>query len=122
VLITIIKDVRAFLAVIVLVMLMFAHLLFLLLGTNNTGSATNSATQITDWVKANNMTALEGALEGDWETKFDTMSSTAATLFSMTLWDYDPDQFPDTFSYLISVEFMFMIVIVMLNRAHRDRE
>ncbi|GMI37981.1 hypothetical protein TeGR_g13421, partial [Tetraparma gracilis] len=111
----ILADIRAFLFVMLLVIIMFGHALFMVLGTNDTSDATTGGITISDWEDKTDITELEGALEGNWETKFDTIAATGVTLYSMLLGDYDPDQFPTTYAYAISVVFMFIIVIVMLN-------
>ncbi|GMI30895.1 hypothetical protein TeGR_g10828 [Tetraparma gracilis] len=111
----ILADIRAFLFVMLLVIIMFGHALFMVLGTNDTSDATTGGITISDWEDKTDLTELEGALEGNWETKFDTIAATGVTLYSMLLGDYDPDQFPTTYAYAISVVFMFIIVIVMLN-------
>ena len=107
----ILADIRAFLFVMLLVVIMFGHALFMVLGTNDTSDATTGGITISDWEDKTDITELEGALEGNWETKFDTIAATGVTLYSMLLGDYDPDQFPTTYAYAISVVFMFIIVI-----------
>ena len=108
-------DVRAFMFVMALVMIMFAHGLFLVLGVENSGSNVETGQTIYEWERENDITVLEGALGGDWETKFDTIGSTGVALYSMMLGDYDPDQFESKYAYFLSAAFMFIVVVVMLN-------
>jgi len=81
-------------------MVMFGNIFFLLTSTKNTGGTTTSGTTISDWAEENYITVLEAVLEGDWDTHyFETIRSTAIAVFRMMLGDYDPDLFPDTFSF-----------------------
>jgi hypothetical protein len=92
---TILVDVRAFLVVMGLVMIMFGHALFMVMGLGDHGYEAN---------------------ENDGENqKFATIGGTMGSLYSMMLGNYDPEDFVDYYQYWISVVFMFMIVIVMLN-------
>ncbi|GMI20071.1 hypothetical protein TeGR_g7190, partial [Tetraparma gracilis] len=117
----ILADIRAFVFVMLLVIIMFGHALFMVLGTRDEGvvaditSAEGGPATISDWESSAPLEDLADGLYGGWETKFDTIAATGVTLYSMLLGDYDPDQFPTTYAYAISVVFMFIIVIVMLN-------
>ena len=113
----ILADIRAFLFVMLLVIIMFGHALFMVLGTRDEGvvaditSAEGGPATISDWESSAPLEDLADGLYGGWETKFDTIAATGVTLYSMLLGDYDPDQFPTTYAYAISVVFMFIIVI-----------
>jgi succinate dehydrogenase hydrophobic anchor subunit len=84
----ILHDIASFVLMMIFVLTMFGHALFMMLGTADPNSV------------------------GGFATVFGAMK----TLYiSMVTGVYDPDDFPDAYTFALSAVFLFTVVIVMLN-------
>ena len=88
---SVINDIRAFMIVLVSIMFMFGHAFYLELAQVNLEFHDGSP------------------------NPFGTLPMTILSTYTMLLGDFDLDAFPDFFTKILFVAFMFFVVIILLN-------